>query len=174
MAIAINRIGWVAIILGAVVMFLVAAQYFFLDLDAKAADPDEILRDLYLNRRVGLYIHVFAMMVPLIIGPVQFFLRRLNNEARRVKYLPLHRWLGRIYVMGALIGGVAGVYLAPNAFGGFPTALGFGSIAVLTLITTWMAYLRIRAGNEFSHKEWMTRSYALVFTAVTFRNLIGI
>jgi len=174
MAIAMNRIAWVVITLGAVVMFLLAAQYFYLDLDAKAADPENILRDLYLNRRVGLYIHVFAMMVPLITGPVQFFLRRLTAETRRAKYLPLHRWLGRIYVTGALIGGFAGVYLAPSAFGGFPTAIGFGSIAVLTLITTTMAYLRIRAGNEFSHKEWMTRSYALVFTAVTFRNFIGI
>ena len=100
MAIAMNRIGWALIILGAVVMFLLAAQYFYWDLDAKAADPENALRDLYLNRRVGLYIHVFAMMVPLIIGPVQFFLRRLTPGTRRAEYLPLHRWLGRTYVTG--------------------------------------------------------------------------
>jgi hypothetical protein len=37
------------------------------------------------------------------------------------------------------------------------------------LTCTSIAYLRIRAGNEFSHKEWMTRSYALIFAAVMLR-----
>jgi len=123
---------------------------------------------------VGLYIHAFAIMFPLIIGPVQFFLRRLTPEARRAKYLPLHRWLGRIYVTGALIGGLVGLYLAIFAFGGFVSALGFGFLAVLMITSTSIAYIRIREGNEFSHKEWMTRSYALIFAAVTLRLLLGI
>jgi hypothetical protein len=171
----LHRTAWVFVTIGALLMFLLAARYFFLDLDAAAADPDEtILRELYLQRPVGLYIHAFAIMFPLIIGPVQFFLRRLTPEARRAKYLPLHRWLGRIYVTGALIGGVAGLYLAFFAFGGFVSALGFGLLALLTLTCTSIAYLRIRAKNEFSHKEWMTRSYALIFAAVTLRLQLGI
>ena len=122
----------------------------------------------------GLYIHAFAIMFPLIIGPVQFLLRRLTPEARRARYLPLHRWLGRIYVTGALIGGVAGLYLAFYAYGGFVSALGFGFLAVVTLACTSIAYLRIRAGDEFSHKEWMTRSYALIFAAPMLRLLLGV
>jgi Predicted membrane protein (DUF2306) len=170
-----HRTAWVFVTIGALLMFLLAARYFFLDLDAAAADPEEtILRELYLERPVGLYIHAFAIMFPLIIGPVQFFLRRLTPEARRAKYLPLHRWLGRIYVTGALIGGLAGLYLAIYAFGGFVSALGFGLLAVLMLTSTSIAYLRIRAGNEFSHKEWMTRSYALIFAAVTLRLMLVI
>jgi Predicted membrane protein (DUF2306) len=170
-----HRTAWIFVTIGALLMFLLAARYFFLDLDAAAADPEEtILRELYLERPVGLYIHAFAIMFPLIIGPVQFFLRRLTPEARRAKYLPLHRWLGRIYVTGALIGGLAGLYLAIYAFGGFVSALGFGLLAVLMLTSTSIAYLRIRAGNEFSHKEWMTRSYALIFAAVTLRLMLVI
>jgi hypothetical protein len=165
-----HRSAWILLTIGALLMFLLAARYFFLDLDTAAADPDQnILRELYLQRPVGLYIHAFAIMFPLIIGPVQFFLRRLTPEVRRAKYLPLHRWLGRIYVTGALIGGVAGLYLAFYAYGGFVSALGFGLLAVLLLTCTSIAYLRIRAKNEFSHKEWMTRSYALIFAAVTLR-----
>jgi Predicted membrane protein (DUF2306) len=170
-----HRTAWIFVTIGALLMFLLAARYFFLDLDAAAADPEEtILRELYLERPVGLYIHAFAIMFPLIIGPVQFFLRRLTPEARRARYLPLHRWLGRIYVTGALIGGLAGLYLAIYAFGGFVSALGFGLLAVLMLTSTSIAYLRIRAGNEFSHKEWMTRSYALIFAAVTLRLMLVI
>src|SRR5215207_593279 len=171
----VHRTAWVLVTIGAILVFLWAAQYFFLDLDAAAADPEEtILREHYLERPVGLYIHAFAIMFPLVIGPVQFFLRRLTPEARRARYLPLHRWLGRIYVTGALIGGVAGLYLAIFAFGGFVSALGFGLLAVLMLTFTSIAYLRIRAWNEFSHKEWMTRSYALIFAAVTLRVLLVI
>ena len=169
----LHRTAWVLVTIGALLMFLLAARYFFLDLEAEAAGPDStILRELYLERPVGLYIHAFAIMFPLIIGPVQFFLRRLTPEARRARYLPLHRWLGRVYVAGALIGGLAGLYLAIYAYGGFASALGFGVLAILTLTTTSIAYLRIRAGNEFSHKEWMTRSYALIFAAVTLRLLL--
>jgi hypothetical protein len=171
----LHRSAWVLVSIGALLMFLLAARYFFLDLDAQAADPDTtILRELYLERQVGLYIHAFAIMFPLIIGPVQFFLRRLTPEARRAKYLPLHRWLGRIYVTGALIGGLAGLYLAIYAYGGFVSALGFGLLAVLLLTFTSIAYLRIRAKDEFSHKEWMTRSYALIFAAVMLRLQLGI
>ena len=171
----LHRTAWVLVTIGALLMFLWAAQYFFLDLEAAAADPEEtILKELYLERPVGLYIHAFAIMCPLIIGPVQFFLRRLTPEARRAKYLPLHRWLGRIYVTGALIGGLVGLYLAIFAFGGFVSALGFGFLAVLMITSTSIAYIRIREGNEFSHKEWMTRSYALIFAAVTLRLLLGI
>ncbi len=169
----LHRTAWVLVTIGALLMFLLAARYIFVDLEAEAADPGStILRELYLERPVGLYIHAFAIMFPLIIGPVQFFLRRLTPEARRAKYLPLHRWLGRIYVTGALIGGLAGLYLAIYAYGGFASALGFGVLAVLTLTSTSIAYLRIRAKNEFSHKEWMTRSYALIFAAVTLRLLL--
>src|SRR5215217_5158838 len=171
----LHRTAWVLVTIGALLMFLWAAQYFFLDLEAAAADPEEtILKELYLERPVGLYIHAFAIMFPLIIGPVQFFLRRLTPEARGAKYLPLHRWLGRIYVAGALIGGVAGLYLAIYAHGGFASALWFGVLAVLTLATTSIAYLRIRAREEFSHKEWMTRSYALIFAAPMHRVLLGL
>ena len=92
-----HRSAWVLVTIGALLMFLLAARYFFLDLDAAAADPDTgFLRELYLQRPEALYIHAFAMMFPLIIGPVQFLLRRLTPEARRARYLPLHRWLGRI------------------------------------------------------------------------------
>ena len=135
-----------------------------------ALDTDlGILKKLYPERPNWLYIHVFAMMVPLILGPVQFFLRRLTPPIRRAKYLSLHKWLGHSYVVGALVGGFSGLYLAIYAHGGFVSLLGFGSVAVLLLVSTWMAYLRIRAKDELSHKEWMTRSYALIFAAVTFR-----
>ncbi len=37
------------------------------------------------------------------------------------------------------------------------------------LATSATAYLRIRSRDVQSHREWMTRSYALIFAAVTLR-----
>ena len=167
MTAVLRKIGWVLVAVLALLMFLLASRFFFVDVDA--TDPTNLFRDLYVNRTVLLYIHLFPIMVAIIVGPVQFFLRRLTPATRRAEYLPLHRWLGRSYITGALIGGVGALPLAFYAVGGFVSTVGFGLLAVLMLITTSIAYLRIRAKNESSHKEWMTRSYALIFAAVTLR-----
>ena len=36
----LHRSAWVLVTIGALLMFLLAARYFFLDLHAEAADPD--------------------------------------------------------------------------------------------------------------------------------------
>jgi hypothetical protein len=47
----LHRTAWVLVTIGALLMFLLATRYFFLDLDAAAADPDTgFLRELYLQR----------------------------------------------------------------------------------------------------------------------------
>jgi len=47
--------------------------------------------------------------------------------------------------------------------------LGFALLALLLLTTTSIAYARIRRGDVVAHREWMIRSYALIFAAVTLR-----
>jgi hypothetical protein len=64
--------------------------------------------------------------------------------------------------------------VALYAFGDFPARLGFASLAVLWLFTSFMAYKSIRAKNVQVHSEWMIRSYALTLAAVTLRMWLGI
>jgi uncharacterized membrane protein YozB (DUF420 family) len=47
------------------------------------------------------------------------------------------------------------------------------SLAVLWLWTGWNAYSSIRKGDVKSHREWMTRSFALTFAAVMLRLWLG-
>ena len=42
-------------------------------------------------------------------------------------------------------------------------------LAITWLITTAMAYLRVRQGDIVRHRMWMVRSYALTLAAVTLR-----
>ena len=68
MTVVLRKIGWVLVATGAVLMFLLASRFFFVDVDA--SDPTSLFFDLYVNRTVLLYIHVFAIMVAIIVGPV--------------------------------------------------------------------------------------------------------
>lgn len=111
----------------------------------------------------GTLLHFLAGGVVIIAGAMQF------NAGLRSKYINVHRMLGRIYVVGCIFGGFAGLYLAFFSTGGIVSHWGFGMLAVCWIATTSMAYRHIRAGNVRIHQDWMIRSYALTLAAVTLR-----
>ena len=112
----------------------------------------------------GLHVHVFAAILALAIGPLQF------SSRLRARHPVWHRWMGRIYLaVGVGVGGVSGLYMAFFAFGGVPARLGFAMLALAWLYTGWRAYAAIRAGEVEHHRAWMMRNFALAFAAVTLR-----
>lgn len=114
--------------------------------------------------RLALYLHVFASLFALALGPFQFSARL------RRKRPALHRWSGRLYLaVGVLLGGIAAFFVALNAFGGPVARLGFASLAIAWLLTGFKAYLAIRSGDIASHRRWMVRNFSLTFAAVTLR-----
>ncbi len=111
-------------------MFLYAAiVYLQFDLDL----APEVLQEAFKARPWGIYIHIFGAMLALIIGPFQFL------TGLRDRYVNIHRWMGRAYLTGALFGSLGGLYVALYAFGEFPTRLGFASLALIWLFTSYMA-----------------------------------
>jgi len=56
-----------------------------------------------------------------------------------------------------------------HAAGGFVAPGGFLVLALATLGSACTGYWNIRHGNVDRHREWMTRSYACIFGAVTLR-----
>ena len=92
------------------------------------------------------------------------FSRRLRN-----RYLNRHRFVGKIYVISVLFSSCAALFIAFFASGGIISVLGFGSLALLWLITIIKAYTTIRKKDITAHQNWMIRNYALTFAAVTLR-----
>ena len=134
--------------------------YGFMPLGA-VVHPD--MRATFEAQRAGIYTHIFAGLVALVIGPFQFLAAVRARPA-------LHRWLGRVYLgIGVLVGGLAGLYMAFHAFGGLASRLGFGCLALAWLYTGWRAYAAIRARDVASHQRWMVRNFALTFAPVTLR-----
>ncbi|HEY1305578.1 MAG TPA: DUF2306 domain-containing protein [Vicinamibacterales bacterium] len=119
----------------------------------------------YWPRRVWLLTHIAGSGLALLVGPFQFWsgLRRRSMRA--------HRWSGRLYVVGVLIGGSAAFYLASHAGQGPAFGISLGALGVAWWTTTGMAYVAIRLGQVRQHKDWVLRSYVVTFTFVTTRTL---
>lgn len=121
------------------------------------------LEDSFLARPWGIYSHVFFAMFGLAIGPWQF--RGPGPQQRN----PRHRQLGAIYMISAFGTGLSGFYMAFFVYGGGLNRLGFASLAVALFAVTAIGLQRILNRDFVSHREWMVRSYALMFAAVTLR-----
>ena len=117
----------------------------------------------FLARPWGIYPHALFGSVALGLGALQF------NRWILLRRRALHRALGTVYVASSAFVGLAGLYMSFYSFGGVVTHLGFGTLAVLLLGTTARAYSAARARSIAIHRQWMLRSYALVFAAVTLR-----
>lgn len=102
-------------------------------------------------------------MLALILGPVQLL------PVVRSRFLPAHRWIGRVYLLAVAVGVVGAFGLAPSAFGGLPSTAGFMLLAIFWAACAAMAYARIRARDVTGHMAWMLRTYALTFAAITLR-----
>jgi uncharacterized membrane protein len=124
--------------------------------------PD--LAESFRSRPWAIYAHAFFAAIALFLGPLQF------HRGLLLKQRTLHRTLGKVYIISAIVGaGFAGGFLSLHSFGGWSTHLGFGLLSLLTAVTTFVAYLRIRERRVVLHREWMIRSYSLIFAAVTLR-----
>ena len=151
--------GWMLMMLLASLIALLSLRYFTLN-QAVFTQP---LGEKFL-RNLGMFLtHAFGGILALALGPWQFW------AGLRNKHLQLHRWIGRLYLFGVLVGGIGGLYLATIAYSGLPTRIGFGMLGTLWLGTGAMAYQRIRQRDIERHREWMIRNYALTFAAVTLR-----
>lgn len=120
------------------------------------------------DRPFWFYLHVGGGGTALLLAPWQF-IRALRNRAPVV-----HRTIGRLYVMAILIGGTAGLVMAPNSDAGPIAQLGFASLAVLWLATTAIAFAAAYRRKISTHRRWMIRSVALTLAAVTLRIYVGI
>jgi uncharacterized membrane protein len=124
--------------------------------------PD--MKVAFMAHPLGIYVHVFAAAVALLLGPFQFSAQLRNTHLR------LHRWMGRAYLgVGVLVGGLSGLYISQFAFGGPPAKLGFATLALCWLYTGLRAFLAIRRRAIAEHRKWMVRNFALAFAAVMLR-----
>ena len=117
--------------------------------------------------------HVLAAAVLTFAGTLQLV------QQIRARAIAFHRWNGRIFMLAAIGGALAGLYLewirgtglrAPT---GLPSAFGVTLNAVLILAFAVLAWRAVRNRNIASHRVWATRLFLVVngtwFMRVGFR-----
>jgi uncharacterized membrane protein len=115
-----------------------------------------------------LYTHITSGGIAILIGWIQF------SKFLQTKRPQLHRTMGKIYLVAALLCAVSGFYISFHATGGWVAALGFLTVSVLYFYTTLKGYLTIKNRLLVAHQDFMTYSYALCLSAVSLRLAVPI
>jgi len=113
-------------------------------------------------------LHVGFACVATVTGLVNF------STAFLQKYRKLHRWNGYVYAASVLVVIVTSGYMAPHATGGKVTSIAFNSLNILWAVITLIAILKIRKKQVDSHRRWMIRSFAFVFTNMSIHLLTAL
>ena len=108
-------------------------------------------------------LHFLGGGLALLLGPWQFV------TGPRVRRRAWHRATGYAYAVSVLVGIGGGAVLAPYAQTGLVAITGFGALALCTLVSTARAVQLARQHEIDRHRDWMTRSFALILAAVTLR-----
>jgi uncharacterized membrane protein len=160
----LKNLPWIPFAFFAIAIGLYPLLYFLVDMRSNGllqSKPKAILGSDIWN--TAFYIHIIFGGIALLIGWTQF------SASLRRRYLRLHRTVGKLYVIAVAMSSVAALYIAFFATGGLICVLGFGSLAIIWLISDVKAYTTIRQGHVSQHQKWMICNYALTFAAVTLR-----
>lgn len=116
--------------------------------------------------RYALIAHVASGLICLVSSLLQYSKLLLKRAPS------IHRNLGRIYALSIVMAVFpTGVALAFVAKGGVSGTVGFLVLSFATLFSLIFGMVAIYRKNLRSHQEWISRSFALVTTAITFRAL---
>ncbi len=158
-----NILVYLVLCAGTFLMLRIVAEHFTLEPDVGflKVKQEYIQNNVW---RTAFYIHVFTAVLTLLAGFTQFSSYILKEHKT------LHRLMGKVYVFNVLfINFPAGMLMAFYANGYLPTRIAFIILDSLWFWFTLKAFLEIKKGNVKAHKEFMMRSYALTFSAITLR-----
>jgi uncharacterized membrane protein len=160
---AIRHLLWVLFAVLSILIGIYPLIYLFVEgnFGFLSTKPLAVLESMTWN--IGFYTHIFFGGTSLLVGWTQF------SSKLRKKSIQLHRNFGKVYLICAIPSGLSGLFLANYANGGWVSSAGFGSLALVWLTATLIAYSAIRAKNIKRHQTWMILSFAACFAAVTLR-----
>ncbi|MRG58912.1 DUF2306 domain-containing protein [Agromyces sp. CFH 90414] len=164
---AAGRTGWTLVLLTSLGIAAFALSPYLTQSLAAGAESGSAIAATYATQplaiQLAFYAHIVGGGIALVAGPFQFW------RGLRARHPKVHRWTGRVYLVAIAIGGLGGLVIAPVGDAGLAGLFGFGTLAVLWLVTGWRAYVAIRRRDVASHRAWMIRNFALTYSAVMLR-----
>ncbi len=158
-----KKILWASLVLLAILTSLYPITYFVIDRNfgLLGMKSEALLSNIFYN--VGFYVHIIFASISLLIGWIQFSSKIRNRN------LMLHRNVGKVYIISALLSSSGGIYIGFFSTGGLVTAIGFIFLGVIWFYTTLLGYRTIRDKKIAQHQRMLIYSYACCFAGVTLR-----
>jgi hypothetical protein len=113
------------------------------------------------------YLHAFGGTLMLFLGLANLYIGTTRQ------HFAYHRLIGRMYLAGGTLGALSAIYItggsAHKAAG--VSTLTNSNVSLLSLATAWllaaaMSYRAVRNKRYGAHREWIIRSYVLVWSFV--------
>jgi hypothetical protein len=156
------RIAWALVWL----VVIAASAEFLLTVYGKYSHLGSGAYAMFVERHGWLWTHLAGGALTLVLGPLQF-LTGWNRTRPR-----WHRWIGRTYMSGLLIGIAGAAGLIGSSPAPFEIRAAFASTALAWTVTALVAMVAIRLGRIAEHRRWMIRNYLVTLAPVLFRIML--
>lgn len=152
-----------SILIGTILMAKVVSPYLSGKLETDFLATKQHLIHLT-HYRVAFYTHIFSSL-PVLLSGLFLFSKTIQRHRPG-----LHRNIGKGYVgLVLLLAAPSGMIMAWYANGGVVAQTSFLTATPLWWWFTWQGLQTARCRNFTDHREWMLRSYAMSFSAITLR-----
>jgi len=156
----------VIVVLSVYTMGSIAFPYlippFPTDIDFLAQKPESLISKKHYM--IAFYTHISSSVFVLAAGLTQF------SKTLMFRYPIWHRNIGKAYVfIVLLLSGPSGLVMAFYGSGGASAQWAFILQALGWWYFTYMAYVTVLKKDLVRHGEYMLRSYAMAFSAITLR-----
>ena len=139
---------------------------FLLEVYAKYHETAAETYDMFLSRRGWLWTHLAGGTITIVLGPLQFLSRWPRVYPR------LHRWAGRVYLLGMLIAATGATGLIATSPAPMEIRTAFAATQLAWLSTALIALVAIYRGQVTVHRRWMSRHYLVTLSPISFRMLL--
>ena len=113
--------------------------------------------------KLNFHIHILFGAIALSIGWLQFI------PKFQIKRINLHRIIGKIYIISALISAFSGICISFYAADGIIPFLGFILLGLIWFYSTIMVFLYIKNKEITLHQKMIIYSYTACFSGITLR-----
>ncbi|NND01077.1 MAG: DUF2306 domain-containing protein [Gammaproteobacteria bacterium] len=149
------KIAWSAAVILILVLVVFAA---IRTIDTYGGEPQPGLFEArYLEHPLVTAVHMLTGLAFVVLAPLQL------SRKFRTGNLGLHRGLGRVLVVCALLAGIYGMIatLVLPVFGGVASEAASWFFGLMFIFCLLRAYWCVRKRKIAQHREWMIRSFAL-------------
>jgi uncharacterized membrane protein len=159
-----RRVLWVAVAVLSLIMIVVATRRVVHLSDAGRGFDSGFA----LHQRLTLA-HILPGLIFVVLGPLQFI------SGLRKRLPGLHRLLGRILLVDALLVGVTALVMSwQMSIGGRLESAATFVFGAFFLLAFGRAFVAIRARRVAEHRRWAIRAYAVGLGVGTVRPIVGV